>query len=191
MFGTYQGGMTFYRPHASELKTQYGMNVDDIYAARVPEGKAGRISQMGGEFWAIAPNATPEQIDACFKWLEFVGTTPKVTEERKQQMAEDAKVNKGIIIGRNAYDVWVNPEYIEAVKAAQAPYINVDPKNYDDYYSFKDVTIYPEPPVCSQELYSVLDKGIQEILANKNVDIDALATELVTDFQNNHLNKLD
>ena len=191
MFGTYQGGMTFYRPHASEMKIQYGMKIEDIYAARIPEGKAGRISQMGGEYWAISSSATKEQIDACFKWLEFTGTTPKVTEERKQKLSENAKINKGIIVGREVYDVWVNPEYIEARKEAEAPYINVDFKDYEDYYSFKDVTIYPEPEVASQELYSVLDKAIQEILSNQDVDINALATATVDDFQKNHLDKLD
>ena len=63
-------------------------------------------------------------------------------------------------------------------------------KDYEDYYGFEGVKIRPEVPVCCQELYAVLDKCIQEIQTNKDVDLDALIKKSVGDWQSNHLDNI-
>ncbi len=194
IFCTNQAGMIFFEPDsASSAAFTYGMNKDDIMAVRMPEGPKGRYSQMGGNYWIIAANATAEQQDAAMKWLEFRGISPKFDEETKAQWAEfakKAKENGRIVLSKSAFDMWIAPDRIKAQNEASEPYVNVDMKNYDDYFSFANVTIRPEPEIASQELYSVLDKAIQEVITNKNADIDALTKQSVNDYQTNHLDKL-
>lgn len=193
LFGTYQGGMVLYNPPGDDLVEKYGMDMADIYAACVPAGPAGRYAQMGGNIRFMSKETTREQQDAVLKWMKYCGTSADVTEETKQRWAESAKLNAEegkIVLGRSPFALWVNPERVQAEAEAQAPYVNVDPKNYDNYFTFADVIIRPEPEVAAQELYSVLDKGIQEIFTNPNIDLDELTKTLVNDYQENHLNKL-
>ena len=63
--------------------------------------------------------------------------------------------------------------------------------DYEDYASFKDVTVRPEETACCQQLYAVLDGAIQAVLTDENANIDQLTKTAVNDFQKNHLDKLD
>ena len=195
LFGTGQGAMLFSTPPGSEFPIQYGTKIDDLMLVRMPAGDHGRFAQIGGAVYMIAPNASPEQIDACFIWLEkYQGLTPKITDNMPQQMSDSFRhaMELGhIVLGREAFELWVNPERMQIMEDAAKPYINVDLADYNDYFSFKDVTLKPEPPVAAQELYSVLDKAVQEVTTNKNADIDAITKTILNDFQINHLDKLD
>ena len=194
-YGTAQAAMTILDPaSASGVVAQYGMNKDDVMAVRLPGGEYGRLAQMGGAFWVVNQNATPEQIDACVKWLEFSGLTPEVTENSKKQWSENAKVKSeqnALVFGRDAYMLWINPDLVQAQSEAEAPYVNVSSEDFADYFSFEDVTIRPEPAVSAQELYSVLDKAIQSVITDENADLDAITSEAVNSFQKNYLDKLD
>lgn len=194
LFGTGQGAMTIYSPPGDEMSIKYGMDRKLMVAGRVPEGPAGRYSQMGGNYWMMGANSTPEQIEATMKWIMYRGVTPEVTEESKAAWGKLAKQtfdNGGVVLDRSAFSLWVNEERLKAEQEANAPYVNVDPHDYDDYFSFADVIIRPEPEICAQELYSVLDKTVQEIFTNKDVDFDVVTETAVKDFQMNHLDKID
>lgn len=195
-FGIGEAGMCILHPAAGiGLSASYGINIEDIAVARLPEGDAGRFAQMGGTVYVISPDATEEEIDACMKWMQFYHKyTPEVNDELKESLAKSAKesADQGrAVLGRSAYDLWVNPERIKATEEAEAPFVNVDPKDYDDYFSFKDVKIRPEPAAAAQELYSVLDNALQEVITNKDANIDQIATQAVKDFQTNHLDKME
>lgn len=194
IFCTNQAGMVFFEPEsvASSAFT-YEMNKDDIAGARMPEGPNGRYSQMGGNYWIIAAHSTAEQQDAAMRWLEFRGISPKVSDEIKKKWEISAKENydKGhIVLSRSAFNMWVDPERIKAQNDVYKPYVNVNMKDYDDYFSFTNVIIRPEPEIASQELYSVLDKAVQEVITNKNANIETVAKQAVNDYQTNHLDKL-
>lgn len=193
MFATDQISMMFEVPPANCFTQSFGMDKDDIMAVRVPKGTKSRCSQMGGDLYMINSNATPEQIDACFKWFDFIGTSPKLTEESIANMKETFKQTiegNGIVLDQDAFSLWAADERIEKEKEIRKEFTNIDHKNYEDYYSFTDVTIRPEVPVCCQELYSILDKCVQEIQTNENVDLDALIKKSVGDWQSNHLDNI-
>lgn len=97
----------------------------------------------------------------------------------------------GIVLNRLAFDLWTDPQRMAQETEISSKYANVDSKDYDDYFNNDSVTIRPEEPVCSQELYTVLDGVIQEVLTNKNVDIDKLVATANNDFQANHLDNLE
>lgn len=192
-FGTYQAAMMFNNP-PGKLTQNYGTEIGDIYVTRMPAGPAGRFSQMGGNLYMFTADATPEQIDAGLKFLEYWGRGPELTDEQAESLSLTYKSDHdsgAIVMDRDAFNVWVNEDTINKKIELRSEYTNVDPADYADYYAFEDVTIKPEPSVCAQELYAVLDGCIQEVITNENADVDQLITDAAHDFQVNHLDKLE
>lgn len=193
LFANGEAAMCFMQPPATELCINYGMNKDDIAFISVPKGPKGRYSLMGGNVYMLSNQATDEQKDAVFKWLEVMGKSPKVTDkqiEAWKSTAEGYASNGGIVLGEDAFKLWINSEYQEKQKEVLSPYVNVDLADYSNYFEFKDVIIQPEEPQSCQQLYSILDACIQEVLTNENADVNALVKQAAEDFQKNYLDKL-
>lgn len=192
LFATNQAAMTFDSPPCDPYIKKYNMNKDDITFARIPEGKNGRIALMGGSVYMVSPNTTDEQLDAIFKWIDICGQGPHMSDEIYKALDDEysATVEDGrIVTGKNLMDIWVNSDLIEAQTKLRQKYANVDEKNFSDYYSFENVAIKAEEYPCCQQLYGVLDAGIQEVLSNENIDIPKLVAEMCNNFQVNHLDK--
>lgn len=192
IFATGQAAMAFMCPPSSQLATTYGMNKDDIMVVGMPEGPAGRYSQMGGSVWMFTPESTPEQIKTALKWFDFIGYGPTVTdvmlENQEKTFANDASLG-AIITERPAFRIWQDADGNERREAPRKKYCNVNMQDYANYYSFEGVTIREEEPVCGQELYSVLDKCIQEVITNEKADVSKLISEANAEFQTNYLDK--
>lgn len=191
-FGTYQAGMVISDPPCSEMAQKYGLDPADLCVARMPEGPAGRFSQMGGSLWMFSKNTTAEQVDACLKWLEYTGFSPKLSEEQEQVLRDSYQQtinDHGIVLDKNAFDLWSEKDAVEKDIEIRADYANIDHADYEDYYSFEGVTINPEP-YAAQQLYSVLDGCIQEVLTNENADVAQIIKKACEDFQVNHLDKM-
>lgn len=195
LFATNQAAMTFSSPASNDtLVLKFGMNKDEAFAAKMPAGPKGRFSQMGGTVYMISTNTTDEQVDAIFDWMDFTGAGPTYGEETKQNTIRslEAKQTEGsVILPCVAFKVWLNDERVNAENEIYQQYANVDIKDYEQYLSFDGVQIKAEEPVCAQELYSVLDGVVQEIITNKDVDIPAIVKTAVNDFQSNHLNNVE
>lgn len=192
-YATYQSGMMIGSP-PGQFAEKYGTEISDVYVCSMPEGPKGRFSQMGGNLYMFKKSTTPEQVYAGIKWLEYTGNSPELTDERAESLRityKDKVANGAIVLDRNAFNVWTNEETINKQMEIRSEYTNVDPADFAEYYAFKDVTIKPEPAACAQELYAVLDACIQEVVTNKDADVDALITEAVKDFQVNHLDKMN
>ena len=171
----------------------YGLDNSKLYATKMPKGDAGRFTQMGGNLWMFSKNSTPEQIEAGFKWLEFTGFAPEMTAEQEQKFREDCQntiTNNGVIVERDSFDVWTNPETLEKRRAIRREYANVDYNDYKNYFEATDVEVKLEPAACAQQLYAVLDGCIQEVITNENADVDKLISDACKDFQQNHLDKM-
>ncbi|HIU48613.1 MAG TPA: extracellular solute-binding protein [Candidatus Avimonoglobus intestinipullorum] len=194
IFGTSQAAMFIANPPRSELCTKFGMKASDMMLVSIPAGPKGRYAQMGGNVRMFSPDATPAQIEGAFQWTMYDLISRDLTEEQiknKEDTYQRTIDEGGIVLNRLAFDLWTDPERMAQETEISSKYANVDPKDYDDYFDYGKVTIRPEEPVCSQELYSVLDGVIQEVLTNENADIDALVTTANNDFQANHLDNLE
>lgn len=193
IFATNQAGMIFLAPSSfSELVSQYGMPIDNIAVASMPEGPMGRYSQTGGNVWMFSKNCTPESVKAGLKWMEFLGMGPTISDTQLQTLEETYKTNRDegrLVLGRDVFNTWENQETIEKKTQVASKYCNVDMKDYEHYFAFEGVQLKPEEPMCCQELYAVLDKCIQEVITNKNADVVSLIQEANNDFQVNHLDK--
>lgn len=191
IFATGQAAMLISAP-SSNYSQKYGMNIDDIMIVRMPAGPAGRFAQMGGNLVMFSPTATPEQLDACFKWLELTGYSVTLDEQgiaNKEKNYQATLDQGGIVLDRSAFQIWVDPERVEQETEIASKYTNVNPADYESYYAFEDVTLKPEEPVACQQLYAVLDGCIQEVITNENADCAALIETACHDFQVNHLDK--
>lgn len=184
----------YFRPADSSapLIETYGMSKDNIAQCRVPEGTAGRIAQMGGTVYMIANNATEEQKTACGKWLDFIGTSPRVTEESEAQTEKNMQTNaeKGYVVGVNEMQIWNTEERNKLVDRMNEKYCNVNKKFFADYEMYDTVTIRPEEPERCQELYSLIDSCIQAVLTDENADPKQLIHQAAQDFQTNYLDKI-
>lgn len=194
LFASNQAAMYIIHPTERMLVKNYSMDKDNICFARVPAGPAGRYTLMGGNFYAVSPESTPEQIDALFKFLEIKSHSPKVTDKIKEtsglSMKKDNEENVPVM-RKPAFPIWINNERAEFDDQLRAQYANVPEENFADYSSFIDVMVREEEPVCAQELYSIFDAGIQQVLTEKDADCAAIVKEMANDFQKNHLDKLD
>lgn len=197
LVGTDQAAMAFANPGQVNLLTsQYGMSTENIGYAKMPEGPAGRIALMGGEYMAIAPNSTAEQIDAAFKWLEFRGSTPstELTEESKAAVRRSYQSQKdsGNVIGIKDISIWTDTNAVQAYKyEVMEEMRNIDEKNVAHYNNKEGIKYHTEERMCAQELYALLDSCIQEVLNNEGADCKAVIDKAEADFQNNYLNNED
>lgn len=194
LFGTGQVAMMIANPPCISLKSAYGMDPKSIMVARMPEGPKGRYSQLGGDVYMFRADASPEQIEACLRWLEFRGISPKITEESAKVIEENNKIaleNNYIVLPCEAFKLWSNPERDETIKQIYAKSANTDYSDYASYFESTDVIIKPEPEVACQELYSILDGVIQAIYANTDADIPALVKDAQHQWQVNYLDKLN
>ena len=194
LFGTKQAAMMIADPPCQALPINYDMDPKSFMVTSMPEGPAGRFSQLGGDVYMFRNDASPEQIDACLKWLEFNGTTPEITEERAKAIEESNKkvINTwhALVLPKPAFSIWSSPERDAIIEEIYAKDTNVIPSDYASYYEAEGVTIRPEPEVACQELYSILDGVIQAIYANTDADIPALVKDAAHQWQVNYLDKL-
>ncbi len=173
----------------SSLAQKCGMKPENLAMSKMPAGPGGRYAQLGGSLFVFSPDLTEEQIDAAFKWIEFTGFGPQLNEETYRDNCEIYANEGNFVFPQELFSIWTNKDRAEKIKEIAAPYANVDMKDFANYNQ-EGITLRTEPPVCAQELYSVLDSVVQEILTNKNVDIAALSKKAQSDFQANHLDKM-
>lgn len=194
MIATDQAAMAFAHPgQLNILTSQYGMSTDLIGFVKMPEGPAGRIALMGGDYVAFSPEATEEQIDATFKWLMFKGDLPatELTDEIKESVRKSIqeKIDSGRVIGVNDIKLWSSANEVEAYKDEVIEELrNIDEKNVADYNDKTGLTYRTEEKMCAQELYALLDSCIQEVLTNESADCQTVLEKAEADFQNNNLN---
>lgn len=194
MFQNGEVAMIFNEPSTQDQYVSTAeLENEDLAFISVPRGPKGRYSLMGGNVYMVSNTATEEEKDAVFKWLDLIGISPRAGEEQIAGWEEEAgrlSENNGIVLGEETLKIWVDPMRQEKIMAIQKPYINVERKNFEDYLSFDGVIIQPEEPVECQNLYTVLDGVIREVLADKNADIPKLIAEAEKKFQENYLDKV-
>ncbi len=192
LIGTDQAAMTFAHPgQLNSLVNSYGMDINAIGMAKMPAGPVKDVTLMGGAFYVIEPNATPEQIDAALKWIEFDGITPDLDEEGKARYREtyEKKKEQGVdVIGIKDLTFWNEKASSQTYKdSVKDEFRNIPKKNIESYNNKHDMEFQAEEPVCSQDLYATLDRCIQEVLTNKSANCASILKQASSDFQANFL----
>lgn len=194
LVATDQAAMAFAHPGQLDVLTsQFGMKADAIGYTKMPEGSAGRIALMGGDYIAFSQEATPEQLDAAFRWLMFNSSLPatELTDEVKASVrrGQEDKINANRVVGVNDISIWSNANEVEAYKQEVINELrNIPEKNVATYNDKTGLSYRTEEKKCAQDLYALFDRCIQEVLTNENADCQAVVDNAEQDFQNNYLN---
>ena len=164
----------------------YGLPTDKLMMCGMPAGPAGAFELIGGNMFMFSADATHDEIIAALNWLEINGRAPILTETTREGLAADAKNNaeKGVPVIRSLSG-WVDEEYNAARLEVIDEYANVDPRMFEPYF---EATALPgalrgEEPVQTQDLYSELTKALQEVLTNKDADVQAVLDIANANFQ--------
>ena len=197
LVGTDQAAMMLAHPAQVDILVgSYGLDRKNIGYAKMPAGPAKHTTLMGGGYYVIAPQATPEQIDAAFKWLEFGGNVPAttLTDDAKASLRADYetkyKENK-TVIGIKDLSIWTDKEATQGYKNELIEeFRNIDEKNISSYNDKSGVEYQTEEKMCAQDLYGLLDACIQEVLTNKDADCGEALKKAASDFQSNFLNNI-
>lgn len=174
MLSSGSAGMTLFNNSIiSELTNVYGMDKNLIGLAPIPAGSAAHVTLIGGAYAAISPSATPEQVDAVFKYMTFPSSQSRSNEE------EDSSYLSGIAdpstkISGGKQNDWQSE-------------CNVNPNHIRLFNEAGSIGYQTEEEVCAQDLYAALDLCIQEVLADQNADCARILQDAANDFQKNYL----
>ena len=152
----------------SVIAKQFGGAYPDYGLAPMPEGGG---TLLGGEGYMINPKASPEQIEAGVRWIQWKYLDPETTEQDVVDYVED-DLPVGLPMPPTP-DIWKGParERIEELKEGNA---NVPVENYASFMAAApDLPGVIEPPQA-QEVYAVLDSVMQAVLTEEEADIDRL-----------------
>lgn len=187
-------GMIIAAGNFSDSIHKYEMPIENIGIMAIPAGPKKHVTLVGGYTATVANGATEDQVDVAIKWLEKTGKTYKLTDSGKKSSEENyqQRVKDNKVVGIRSLSVYNDNAEREAFKNEMIEkYKNIDlnhVKLYNDSLNDTSIELRPEEPVCSQELYAALDRIIQEVLTNKDADIEALIKKAQEDFQNSQLN---
>ena len=159
----------------------------------LPIGPIGEpVTLLGGGLYMFSPNATPEQIDAGFKWLKTYGFTPESSEEALTGWDIEKKTlaDQDLIVGPHGLRIWTDETRIAEEDKILGKYSNVNLDLFRDYMDNGSKGMRAEEPVNAQELYQKLDIALQTVLTDKNADPQKILDKAVEEFQRDYLDKV-
>jgi len=145
--------------------------------------------------YAVSADATEDQIDAV---IRYHGTANNHILDDAVKDSVDRTIKRQLdenqLVGIKSMSVWnSNAEALAYSNEMIDKNANSNPNHvrlYNEFVENCPAEIQPEEPVCAQELYSILDGCIQEVLTNKDADCAELIKKACKDFQVNYLDNL-
>lgn len=173
--------------------TNGGMDRDNIALVPMPKGPNGdQYSLFGGTPYVFASSASDDEVLGALRFLEYMGRSPEASNVAQLAMREgnQVAVEKAVPI-LPTIKPWINQEYLTLMNGLEEEYVNVDMKYFSDFYNSIYAIRRAEEPYYAQEMYTLLDTAIQEILLNPYTA--SAYTQLTTanaTFNNNYMKNL-
>ncbi len=159
--------------HYPAAVQQFGMNPDDYGFTSIPEHDGEYRTLLGGAVDVFNPRATPAEIEAGLRWIEF-NNFRALTDEQVAVDTVKKNVEAGALVGYpglSPLDPAVRAQYEEWV----SPYYNVPVAQFAGYSSVMDEQeLVPEPTSQPQLVYGELDTVLQKVLNAPDQDVPAL-----------------
>nr|WSZ98895.1 extracellular solute-binding protein [Streptomyces sp. NBC_00857] len=150
------------------LVKEKGGSYEDLALAPMPGGKG---TLIGGDGYMFSRKASPRQIEAGLKWLEFQTNAPG-TGLNNWRRASEVKAPVGLPEPR----LWTGATDAKD-QALKKRYANVPVGNYQAFLDgSRQLTAKLEPPKA-QQIYSVLDGAVSSVLTRRDADIDRLLAD--------------
>ncbi|WP_353112826.1 extracellular solute-binding protein [Microbacterium sp.] len=159
--------------HFPAAVQQFGMKPADYGFTAMPEHDGTQRTLLGGAVEVFNPRATPAQIKAGLKWVEF-NNFRQYTDKDLAIETVKKNVDAGSLIGvpgLSPLDPAVRTKYESWVKE----YYNVPVDQFRGYSEvMDDQELVPEPTGQPQQVYGELDTVLQKVLNEPDQDIRAL-----------------
>ncbi len=186
-FGAGEVAMAFASADSVGSYIAAGMDKDNIGFIQVPAGPARHVTLIGGAYYVFNENATDEEIEVAFRYLDFIGEGRVLDDAAKAKMTENlqAKADKGELIGAIPSSPYTNddPKRAYEIKLYTEDFLNVDVNHVKLYNDQSNIEWQQEEPVEAQALYAVLDNAVQAVLTDENADCAQLIEEAYKNFQ--------
>ncbi|MFJ7414042.1 ABC transporter substrate-binding protein [Streptomyces sp. NPDC098077] len=167
MMGSGKLGMYLAAPdNVPRIVKEAGGTYEDLAFAPMPGGKG---TLMGGDGYMFNKKATPEQIEAGLKWLEWTFLTPGQGFMNDYARAAEDKSPVGLPEPR--LFTGATDAKDQELKKASA---NVPVENYRAFIDGGQQLDMKLEPKHGQQIYAVLDSAVSAVLTKKDADIDAL-----------------
>ena len=174
----------------ASIVTKYKTDKDAIAYGPVMKGPSAQVSQVGGDIYMFSNNTDEKQVDAAFKWFEFLGITPNVGKDYETKLEETLKADIAAdkLVVPKSLKLWVNKERTSIDDALYKKYSNANPLYWTNAYP-DTVKIQQEEPVCAQNLYALLSTAMQNVLTDPNADCAKIIHDASETFQKDYLDK--
>ena len=190
-----EAAMLLRAPDYFDKLNAMGVDIKDFGLMPIPAGPKRHVTLLGGSGLMISEKSTDDQVDAAMRWIAIT-TNHKLTDtiiaNKIKEYETRAAENKGIgVLELSNWDE--DTEIVKWEREYELENANLDLKKVETYNDFatgkgyKNIEIQPEEPMCAQELYAIIDKLVQEVFTNKNVDIAKIVKDANKDFQQNYL----
>lgn len=195
LFATDSAAMAIVAGSFTTYLTKYEMDPNKVGIMAIPAGPKKHVTLLGGGLYSVSDKASEDQIDAAIRWIETTQNN-KLTDDYKANKIKsiDEKLAKNEAVGVVSMSIWnTDTETVKFERdlIAEKANININHvKLYNDFVSKLPCEVRPEEPVCTQELYGILDGCVQAVLSDKNADCKALLKKANSDFQSNYLDTL-
>jgi multiple sugar transport system substrate-binding protein len=153
-------------------------NINPSIYGLAPIPTAGKNAGIlgGGTLAAVKPTATPAQVAASMKWINFYYMEKLVDKKQAILNAQTLIANKQPV-GVPELPIFNEKQY----KASQGwikPYINVPVSQMAPFNNgiFKDKLV-PEPEASTQAVYGDLDSVVEAVLTDPNANIPSLLAQ--------------
>ena len=111
---------------------QYQMDGTHMALGKMPGGPAGRYALTGGAVYMIPSSVDPAKYDALFKWLDFNGAGPEMTEEAEANYEStlQRQAEKGVpILDQLWFNIWKSGDTYDKETALHQKYATANMKN--------------------------------------------------------------
>ena len=145
----------------------------------------GNATLAGGSVWMFNPNSPPEVIQAAVEWILFKEFD---LENLDARLAADQA--RGAFIGAPEQPIFTG-EFGAARQAVYDRYANAPVENYRPFVEGSaNLSLRPEPPIETQQLYAAIDPAVQAVLTDEGADPQALLDQAAEQFQTQVLDQL-
>lgn len=164
-------GMVLQAPDAyNTLIRDYEFDPAHFGMAALPQGGSGGNGTLtGGTLKLFDAKATPNQLLAAAKWIQFYEFEKYYDEAVALEDAQSnaAENNPVGLPGLPPVSDEVYDQYLSWIE----PHINVPLENFESYTS-STLPLIAEPPTATQQTYAALDPLVQQILTDEGADIE-------------------
>ena len=190
-FAAGEAAMAFSEPSSVDSYQKSGFNKDDVCMVQLPAGPKRHVTLLGGGYRVFNAKHTDEQIDAGFRYMDWLGEGRTLTDAIAQKIEDSykTKIEEGKIVGLVGLSPWKDGDPVRQKELEMSEkYANIN-MNQVKIYNDKNTGIeyQEEEPVECQALYGVLDGCIQAVWMDPNADCAALIADAARNFQANYL----